>query len=142
MGQRFLPLQGLAPLWGILDPPMREMHKIGKICIPTYFQFPQIMLLDRFRGLYLKVPDFILRGKELVYFSYVGDDVSMYVFLPNDIEGLDDLEDKLEAESINEAIEDIYSTKVNVQMPKFEITQMLKLKDALSSLGKYRLKFS
>ena len=70
-----------------------------------------------------------------MYFSYVGDDVSMYVFLPNDIEGLDDLEDKLEAESINEAIEDIYTTKVNVQMPKFEITQMLKLKDALSSLG-------
>ena len=77
-----------------------------------------------------------------LYFSYVGDDVSMYVFLPNDIEGLEDLEDDLDAEKINEAIEDIYKTKVDVQLPKFEITQMLKLKDALSKLGDNWFKFS
>ena len=78
----------------------------------------------------------------VMYFSYVGDDVSMFVFLPNDTEGLDDLEDDLDAEKINEAIEDIHKTKVDVQLPKFEITQMLKLKDALSKLGDYRFNLS
>ena len=59
----------------------------------------------------------------------------MYVFLPNEIEGLEDLEDDLDAEKINQALERMSSTKVNVQMPKFKITHMLSLKDTLSELG-------
>ena len=63
----------------------------------------------------------------------------MYVFLPNEIDGLSDLEDDLDAEDINDAIDQVYNTKVDVQMPKFEITQMLKLKDVLKSLGDHRI---
>ena len=61
----------------------------------------------------------------------------MYIFLPNDVEGLDDLEDDLDAEKINEALERMYSTKVDVMIPKFKITHLLELKETLEKLGEY-----
>ena len=69
-------------------------------------------------------------------FSYQGDDVAMYIFLPDDIDGLEAMENDLDAERINDVIGQVYQNEVNVTMPKFKITHMLSLKSYLTELGK------
>ncbi len=64
----------------------------------------------------------------------------MYIFLPNEMEGLSDLEDDLDADKINEVIDDVRELgEVNVRIPKFKITHQLSVKKYLQKLGELKM---
>ncbi|KAK2176529.1 hypothetical protein NP493_660g05027 [Ridgeia piscesae] len=72
---------------------------------------------------------------KILELPYVGDEVSMYILLPNSINGLAALESQLTSAKLNNAISRMYSTKVDVSIPKFKMTLKVVLNNMLRSLG-------
>ena len=72
---------------------------------------------------------------KIIELPYVGDEVSMYVLLPNSINGLAALESQLTSAKLNNAISGMYSSKVDVAIPKFNMTLKVQLKDILIAMG-------
>ena len=66
---------------------------------------------------------------------YEGDEVSMYILLPNSINGLAALESQLTSAKLNNAISMMYSIKIDVSIPKFKMTLKVQLKDILNAMG-------
>ena len=73
----------------------------------------------------------------------------MQILLPNDIDGLKMVEEKLNHQNIQEMFEkQKYKTKVRVKLPKFRIEQTIPLNGPLMSMGmkdmfdKYTANFS
>ena len=71
---------------------------------------------------------------------YKGNELTMYVFLPkNDASQpgrtLADLEPSLSWQKFERLIQSTQEQEVEVQMPKFKMTQDMKLKEVLESLG-------
>lgn len=83
---------------------------------------------------YSQVDELDCRVLEL---PYAGEKVSMYVFIPNKVNGLRDLEEKLTINNLLESLNpDGYQTeKSKVRLPKFNMTFTLSLKDLLRQLG-------
>ena len=71
----------------------------------------------------------------IVELPYVGNEVSMYILLPNSINGLAALESQLTSAKLNNAISMMISKKVDVFMPKFSMTLNIELNDMLKDLG-------
>jgi serpin B len=63
---------------------------------------------------------------------YAGDQVSMVVLLPDD---LDALEEGLDTDVLDEVLASLRSADVSVTMPRFEARSHFSLKDALSAMG-------
>ncbi|XP_045513716.1 alaserpin-like isoform X2 [Pieris brassicae] len=81
---------------------------------------------------YAEVPE--LDAKILQMF-YEGDEASMVLVLPNEIDGINKLEEKLrDPSALNRAISSMYSTEVEVTIPKFKIETTTNLKDVLSKM--------
>ena len=76
--------------------------------------------------------DEILQVLEL---PYIGNELSMVVLLPKEIEGLHNLEEKLTADSLKEWSGDTYEELVEVYLPRFKITFEFDLKKVLESMG-------
>ena len=72
---------------------------------------------------------------KILELPYVGDEVSMYILLPNSINGLAALESQLKSAELNNAISLMQSAKVDVSIPKFNMTQKINLKDTLKAMG-------
>jgi len=66
---------------------------------------------------------------------YVGDRLSMFIVLPNQIEGLVDLESKLSVEAMETLASYMDETTVQVQFPKFKLEESYSMNDLLISLG-------
>jgi serpin B len=66
---------------------------------------------------------------------YKGDDVSMFVLLPKDKQGLSDIEKTLDMKLINTAIKNIVKKDVKVHFPKFKIGLSYELSNLMKSLG-------
>jgi len=79
---------------------------------------------------YAEFPD--LKVLEL---PYAGDDVSMLVLLPNQVDGIKDLEGKLTPQNLTLWTKNLYFAEVNVTMPKFKATSQFNLGDELKALG-------
>ncbi len=68
--------------------------------------------------------------------SYKSGEVSMIVFLPNDVGGLSSLEQSLTASSAQLWIQKLESVpKVIVTIPRFKVTQQFGLSEALGAMG-------
>ncbi|XP_047514955.1 alaserpin-like isoform X4 [Pieris napi] len=86
---------------------------------------------------YAELPE--LNAKILQMF-YEGEEASMILVLPNEIDGITQLEEKLKDPSaLNKAISDMYSTEVEVTIPKFKIETTTNLKDVLSKMDVTKL---
>ncbi|XP_022122687.2 alaserpin isoform X7 [Pieris rapae] len=86
---------------------------------------------------YAEVPE--LDAKILQMF-YEGDEASMILVLPNEIDGITKLEEKLrDPSALNKAIAKMYSTEVEVTIPKFKIETTTNLKDVLSKMDVTKL---
>ena len=72
---------------------------------------------------------------KILELPYAGDEVSMYILLPNSINGLAALESQLTSAKLNTAISRMYSTKVDVSIPKFKMTLKVELNSMLKTLG-------
>ena len=74
-------------------------------------------------------------GLQVLELPYTGDDLSMVVFLPQEIDGLARLEGSLTRENLDLWTLNLWETKVLVSLPRFEITFPFRLDDTLKSMG-------
>jgi len=66
---------------------------------------------------------------------YKGGDLSMFVLLPRALDGLAQLEEKLNAGALDSWLGKMRPTEVRVSLPRFRMTRELSLKDMLSNMG-------
>ena len=99
---------------------------------PNKRRFVQMMMLKEEKLQYTQNAAFDCRIIEL---PYVGEEVSLYVFLPNTIDGISKLEKALSVDRIKNAIEVMYEVTIDVMIPKFQLTEITKLKPILMSMG-------
>jgi serpin B len=72
---------------------------------------------------------------DIVALPYRGDGMAMVVLLPKEVDGLRQLEGELTAEALDGWLDPLVEQKVLVSLPRFKVTSMLRLEDALRSLG-------
>ena len=86
-------------------------------------------------GKKLKYAEISSLSCKILELPYVGDEVSMYILLPDSINGLPALESQLTSAKLNNAISLMQTAKVDVSIPKFNMTQRINLKDTLKAMG-------
>jgi serine protease inhibitor len=74
-------------------------------------------------------------GLHILELPYAGDDVSMVVFLPSEIDGLAALEDSLNVESLNRWMGRLRASEVQVYLPRFEMRCGFRLGARLKAVG-------
>ncbi len=72
---------------------------------------------------------------ELLELPYKGNDLSMLIVLPKQVDGLEDVEKLLSATALAQWIEGLELHIVDVSLPKFTTTAEFKLNDTLQTLG-------
>ena len=72
---------------------------------------------------------------KLLEFPYEGDDLSMLVILPDDVDGLRRLHEVLNAKRLDKWIRMLEKRQVRVVLPKFKITSQFGLKGTLTRMG-------
>jgi len=78
-------------------------------------------------------------GCKIIELPYSGNDISMFIVLPNEINGVSRLERMITTEIMSTWIRSAQNTTVKVSIPKFVLSQHFELKDVLSELGVYDL---
>jgi serpin B len=67
---------------------------------------------------------------------YKGDEMSMLILLPNEIEGLQEMENTLTTENLNTLLSKMWTREVDVYIPRFKMTWgAFSLKKTLAALG-------
>jgi serpin B len=74
-------------------------------------------------------------GLQILELPYAGDDLSMLVLLPREIDGLGKLEESLTVENLDRWTRHLEEREVVVFLPRFEITFPFRLDDTLKSMG-------
>jgi serine protease inhibitor len=74
-------------------------------------------------------------GLQVLELPYAGDDLSMIVLLPREVDGLGNLEAGLTAENLTAWIANLESQEVVVFLPKFKMTSEFSLAKTLEGLG-------
>ncbi len=72
---------------------------------------------------------------QILELPYTNEDLSMIVLLPNERDGLAELEASLTAETLSQSADQMVSKTVALSIPKFGMTQKFGLSSVLSSLG-------
>jgi len=67
--------------------------------------------------------------------SYAGNEISMVVLLPKSKDGLDDLEQGLDAKRLGAAIDGLRERTVQVTFPRFQLTSQFSLASTLQQMG-------
>ena len=98
--------------------------------IPGSPPFKVPMMHHIFEANYMENADF-----QLVEFVYKDKEVSMVVILPKRNDGLADVEKKLSAKALAEALSAARFAKLLVSLPKFKLTEEFNLGDDLAALG-------
>ncbi len=74
-------------------------------------------------------------GLQALELPYKGNDLSMLVLLPKDVQGLGDLEKTLSADKIAGLRSQLRSRKAEVYLPKFKLEASFSMKNTLEQLG-------
>jgi serpin B len=72
---------------------------------------------------------------QLLELPYAGDDLSMVVLLPREVDGLAALETRLTTQNLNRWTRAMEQREVSVTLPRFEIACPFRLGDTLQSMG-------
>ena len=99
---------------------------------PTKIMKTKMMNLAGERFQYAEVSNLNCKILEL---PYVGDELSMYILLPNTVDGLAALEAQLTSVKLRNAISMMQHAKVDVSIPKFKMTLAIDLTGILKSMG-------
>lgn len=75
------------------------------------------------------------KSLQMLELPYTGNRLSMIVLLPRNTDGLELLESSLTAENLNLWNRSLRKRKVVVSLPKFKMTSMFRLDEALKSMG-------
>nr|AAC47336.1 serpin 1 [Manduca sexta] len=82
---------------------------------------------------YADVPEL---DAKMIEMSYEGDQASMIIILPNQVDGITALEQKLkDPKALSRAEERLYNTEVEIYLPKFKIETTTDLKEVLSNMN-------
>ncbi|KAL0892299.1 hypothetical protein ABMA27_015467 [Loxostege sticticalis] len=77
---------------------------------------------------------------QLLELPYEGGESSFLIVLPNQIDGIELLENQLQDPALlNEAVSKMYNAEVDVYLPKFKIETTIDLKDVLTKIGVTKL---
>ncbi len=76
-----------------------------------------------------------LDGFQMLEMPYAGDDLSMVVMLPEDVDGLSGLEHSLTPAMLDESLAALRQREVRVSLPKFTFDDSFTLSSALAELG-------
>ncbi|XP_050671023.1 alaserpin-like isoform X4 [Leptidea sinapis] len=77
---------------------------------------------------------------KLLELPYEGDQASMLLVLPNEVDGISQLEDKLkDPNALENAIAKLETVEVSVSLPKFKIETETNLRDVLTNINVKRL---
>ena len=76
-----------------------------------------------------------LQGLKVLVLKYEGKDLSMAILLPNRVDGLADLEERLDADSLARWIDGARLEEVRISMPRFHTTSEFMLQDPLAAMG-------
>ncbi|CAD5214853.1 unnamed protein product [Bursaphelenchus xylophilus] len=88
------------------------------------------MMKKEAKFIYYDETDFQLLG-----LPYAGEGVYLFVLLPREKFGADDLLKTLDAEKLKSLISRRYKVKVDVELPRFKINSKTKLNDAMKNIG-------
>ena len=72
---------------------------------------------------------------QILQMPYAGDEMSMLVLLPKNMDGLANLQSVLSKENLEKWIKSIRKKEVLVFLPKFKVTSQFRLDEALASMG-------
>lgn len=72
---------------------------------------------------------------QLLEMPYNGDDLSMLVLLPKEVDGLAAVEKKLSAENLDKWTKGMRKLEVQTHIPRFKLTEQFQLNSTLSALG-------
>ncbi len=72
---------------------------------------------------------------QLLEMPYIGDDLSMLILLPKQVDGLPALEKELTLENLAQWSSDMRSQEVLIYLPRFKLTERFELRSLLSALG-------
>ncbi|XP_068989079.1 serine protease inhibitor 3/4-like isoform X2 [Bombus flavifrons] len=72
---------------------------------------------------------------KFVVIPYKGDEFSMVIILPNEIDGLSDVEKKLQNTSLKNIISQGHEEEMELWLPKFKMESNLQLNDVLKKMG-------
>jgi serpin B len=71
---------------------------------------------------------------QVIELPYTNEDLSMFIILPNEKNGIGNLEKKLATMNLTDISKNMWSTEVNLALPKFKIEETIDLKDALTKV--------
>lgn len=94
-------------------------------------QVPMMMQSSKYK--FKKLDDF-----RVIELPYEGNSLSMFLFLPTEVDGLGDFERKFTNKNVNnwiKSLQDSSKIKVKVSLPKFKITSDFELSSTLIALG-------
>jgi serpin B len=102
----------------------RDFHRApdDKLEVPTMFQKDYFSFHDA-------------GGLKILRMPYRGGELSMVLLLPDDIDGIDELESQLTHENLKAWTAALESTEVLIWLPKFKFTADLDLNSTLALLG-------
>ncbi|XP_069678636.1 leukocyte elastase inhibitor-like isoform X4 [Periplaneta americana] len=72
---------------------------------------------------------------KILEMPYQGQDISMFVILPNDVDGISKLEEKLAGSNLSEILKHLPVREVEVTMPKFKLEETTDLNEILQKMG-------
>lgn len=74
-------------------------------------------------------------GAQILELPYSNKDISLIIILPNERNGIAELEEKLAGTDLTKITENMFKPEVQVALPKFKIEKTIDLEDALTKLG-------
>ncbi|KAJ4439715.1 hypothetical protein ANN_07843 [Periplaneta americana] len=74
-------------------------------------------------------------GAKILELPYEGETASMFILLPNELDGLASLESSLSARDMNSILQDMQAEELNVSLPRFKVESSLDLQSTLENLG-------
>ena len=77
----------------------------------------------------------VVGNVQVLELPYVGKDLSMFVLLPKEVDGLADLEKSLSVETLNTWTSGLREQTVEVLLPKFKMTSGFRLEKVLGAMG-------
>ncbi|CAK9818476.1 Serine protease inhibitor 3/4 (Fragment) [Anthophora plagiata] len=81
---------------------------------------------------YGELPDL---DAKFIVIPYKGDELSMLIILPNKIDGLAEVEKKLESTSITDILNQGFEREVKLYVPKFKVESKIMLNSILAKMG-------
>jgi len=108
----------------------KDRTRDGDFRLPTGSRLRVPLMTQSGRFNYLATPEL-----QMVELPYAGEELSMVILLPRRIDGLGNLEKGLTTERLAALMKKMHSDRIEVVLPRFQLTARFELSRVLSELG-------